>query len=484
MKGRSMKKTALFTAAVMMLSFTACDKKKTDTDTELPTEEVIGEVTAETAKTDDEPVFREFKQEDFKSIDVNVNTTEDAPPTDLHSADLSGISFGERYSPCKEEGVRENYGKYLEYKSALENNMNERYRPSFDEIKEEAEKMCAGPYEGDISYCVMVGDKFYITVNYDNYCRCHDSSLFELDPVTLEYEEVDTRTGLEYHGCYDGLCTENDKLYYYECYNTTHDGYSENGDEYKSTVYSFDPASRETTELLSLDEQIVSIFPMKSALEVHILEDVNEGNRHYSGLATRKYDYETGELLEKDDSVEEYSYESGRKFYCDGEPVEISGGYNGNVAAPLVIKTQYYSIATDLKQSSQVFAWKDRVSILNTEMVDYGKRDMSLYTYDLNTMECTRMVVNGYFNNAQKGKDGIFVTYQSSEGWMHFYYNIYYLMPQYGTLFKIDKTDDVFYVSSEEQQYYLTIERAESNGNSIEQQIGKPKTLYWFDTKE
>ena len=113
---------------------------------------------------------------------------------------------------------------------------------------------------------------------------------------------------------------------------------------------------------------------------------------------------------------------------------------------------------------------------------------MSLYTYDLATMERTRMVINGYTNgDMQKGKDGIFMTQQSSEGWMKQFWYIYYLMPEYGTIYKLDKTDEILNVVRGEQMYYLTLEKDDEGksgrgyGNYY---YGKPKTLYWFDAKE
>ena len=92
----------------------------------------------------------------------------------------------------------------------------------------------------------------------------------------------------------------------------------------------------------------------------------------------------------------------------------------------------------------------------------------------------------GLFDKGE-GKDGIFMTQQSSEGWMKQFWYIYYLMPEYGTIYKLDKTDEILNVVRGEQMYYLTLEKDDEGksgrgyGNYY---YGKPKTLYWFDAKE
>ena len=490
------KLTAVIMAALFTLPMFACDKKKSDSEP-LP-EEITEEVTAEATT---EPVYRELVNDDFHCLDLTVETSDEAPPTELHSSDLSGIDFGERLSPCKAEGVRENYGVYLDYYRALADGLTEsEYLSSLEEMMQEEADICEKTAEGQMDKCTMLGDKFYIAVTYDDHCSCHDSSLFVFDPVTLEYEELERHTGLDYHGCYTDLCAANDKLYYYDCYNTVTNNqtgdsveysYDEVSDSFVTNIYCFDPETRETSEILTLDERIVSMYPMKNGIMVGLRVDTTseDGRKHSQVLESRFYDYETGEELEQSDTVPIEDHAAGRGIYCDGEPVEITGGYNGNIAAPVTVKTQYYTIETDLTQWSHVFAWKERLCILNTEKVnDVGTREMSLYTYDLATMERTRMVINGYTNgDMQKGKDGIFMTQQSSEGWMKQFCYIYYLMPEYGTIYKLDKTDEILNVVRGEQMYYLTLEKDDEGksgrgyGNYY---YGKPKTLYWFDAKE
>ena len=70
------------------------------------------------------------------------------------------------------------------------------------------------------------GFRYYcFGVNYDDFDSLHDSALFRFDPVTLEYEEINSRSGLDIGGCYFGLTAIGDKLYFHDNHNKAFDSY-------------------------------------------------------------------------------------------------------------------------------------------------------------------------------------------------------------------------------------------------------------------
>ena len=130
---------------MLTLSVTACDKKKTDTE---PLPEEVTEETVEST----EPVYIEAADEDFVDIDFNISIIDDEPPVKMNVADLSGVDFGERLTPCKTESeYRDRYGYTARYDDP---EMQAEYERLY-------EVFCNTPSAGHIENVAFIDDKFY-----------------------------------------------------------------------------------------------------------------------------------------------------------------------------------------------------------------------------------------------------------------------------------------------------------------------------------
>ena len=79
-------------------------------------------------------------------------------------------------------------------------------------------------------------------------------------------------------------------------------------------------------------------------------------------------------------------------------PVEVTGGIDDESGEPITIKTQYYTLKTKYMNADNIFAWKDRVSIL----IDEGgiaSSENRLYTYEIASRERTKLKFDGFGGN-------------------------------------------------------------------------------------
>ena len=465
--------TALFLAGMLTLSVTACDKKKTDTE---PLPEEVTEETVEST----EPVYIEAADEDFVDIDFNISIIDDEPPVKMNVADLSGVDFGERLTPCKTESeYRDRYGYTARYDDP---EMQAEYERLY-------EVFCNTPSAGHIENVAFIDDKFYFAVNYDDFCSRHDSSLFSFDPKSGEYKELDRRSGMEYNGSYAGLISCGGRLFFYDRPERMHDDDPEN-----STVYVLDPKTAEISEFIKVD---YSIYWMEdTANGLYVSGSVANAETEENSWRFAYYDPETGLKL---DYSEEPKY---ARFWgkCDGVPVEVSGGIdwsNGEETdEPVTIKTQYYTIKTDFKRVENVLAWKDRLSVLVDERAASAGSEKRLYTYELNTMERTKMNLNGFGGNYVKAGEGFFALVESSDysAGMNGYYQsqvqIYYFMPKIGTAFRMEKVNAyrTGIVQAGDMMYIISSQKAQQEDPhysiGMYSNEGRADKLYWFETQE
>ncbi|MBQ1464781.1 MAG: hypothetical protein IIZ18_08230, partial [Ruminococcus sp.] len=160
-------------AAALML--TGCQETTTN-DSENITENDIGISEPVTEKA-----IRQLTDEDFKTITLNITSTDDPPPLQLHELDLSALDFGERLSPCKAEGEREkHFNIYVTGNPEMQKEIEDNYN-----------KLADTPYEGKVFRVLPTEDKLFIGVDYDDLCYgMHDWSIFSYDIASGELEEL------------------------------------------------------------------------------------------------------------------------------------------------------------------------------------------------------------------------------------------------------------------------------------------------------
>lgn len=472
------KLSALFLSAVLALSATGCELKKSDseppedvetvteteTDTDTPADSETESPDADGKKETSEPVFREYSEDDFSSIKLNINETDAAPPVDIKSVEPGKMSFGERMSPCKAEDVYQNYGSYL-YAGGDESVQN-----TDDTRYQRALEICSKPCSGNIVDIVYLDGYFYMSVNFDDYCSLHDSSLFRYDPETSKYEEVDTRTGLDYHGCYNALCGYCGKLYYTDL--------RVSQDE-PCNIYSYDVKTGETAEISHIDKNIAYLIPTENGL--YSESYVFDTERQDYSMEYDVIDYDTGNTIAVSEGL--FGREGDRmRFFCEGEPVRVTGGYDGFEYKPVTVTTKYYKISTDLEQYIDIFAWKDRLCILNSESIENGSAKPCLYTYDLKTMERTVIDFSEYNQGIRKKSgDGIFICSQDKYEWGKSEFTLFYLMPQYGTIFKIDSgIENPYDGQSADAPYIMSMEERYGE-DEFDDYYWVPKKIYWVN---
>ena len=143
----------------------------------------------------DEPVvqqqaeFREYKDEDFKTINVNLTKTDKEPPFKLHSLNISELDFGERMPPCKQGEYRD---KYKPFFGDELNDSDPGNREYMEQFSAGWEKSCTEPAKGEIQFWRQCGNDIYAAVSYDTYCTGgdHEVSIFRIDGLTGKATEI------------------------------------------------------------------------------------------------------------------------------------------------------------------------------------------------------------------------------------------------------------------------------------------------------
>ena len=432
-----MKKTAFTLAAALTLALCGCENK-TVTDSPAP------EQPTEPA----EPVFAEYTEEDFTPIKMNLNITDDPPPFEIHSADLSGLDFGERLSPCKAEDVREKYDP----SGIVEFDDPERQA----EYDAERERFYNTPSKGRIESIAYLNGKFYFSVNYDDLCYGHDSSIFSFDPETGEQKELVTRTGLEYDG-FRNFISAGGRLIFIEY-----------GDD-SFAVCNIDPDNGEISELFTLGSDVYWIFPSPNGILAHT------NNLNTDTTSILEYDIETGEVL-GGLTDEEINANYGL-LSCGGHPAAAKGGKDGE---PLSVKTAYYSLETEHKRCTGVYLWEDKASFTTDESVNNYSNESRLYTYDFERMERTEINFNGFSVGMTQARDG-FVDTVGSSSLSGSTSTAYYIAPQLGTAFRLAKSDSIWALESGGVCCFLASENKPIETSFMVSDNYIPEKIYWFE---
>lgn len=446
--------TAILSAAVLLAGACSCSDKP---DVSEPDGDVT---TAPVTETETEPPYAELTEADFAPVDIKCAVTDTEPPIEVNSADLSSIDFGARMSPCKAPDVRESY------KNSMMRRGNEE---RFDEA---VAKLVETPCKGAVTSATFGGGKFYLTVNYDDFCNLHDSSLYCYDVETGECKELAAHSGLEYNGYFSGLTFAHDKLYYIEELLTDSD------EGTKTALYCLDPESGDISELCTVDGYIHGLHEIENGLFMYRYIDFN------NGIDYLQYDIGTNELSPY--TFPEAEGEGPKDVVlCDGVPAEVTGGFDGEKYNPITVKTQYYTLSTEVTKYTKIFLWRDKVCIVANN--DYS-HDW-LYTYDLTRRERLKMKFDGYSNSVMiQTEEGIFMmvgTGSDEFGQYKSGYRLCLLTPVQGTVYRLALFENCLCGNIGDTVYYLTLTSTEEpfedyalvNRNTGN---GLPDKLYWF----
>lgn len=478
---------AVLAAAALLGTLCACEDKPADSET--VGDFTVPEVTeiAPGPEITTEPPFRELTEDDFEHVDMILDNTDAAPPLDIHEADLSGLDFGARLSPCKAEDVYENYveNTYVDGEWIAQYNAK-------------LEKCLSTPCRGMLEKAEFADGKCYMLVNYDDLCGAHDWSIFSYDIGTGDLKELVRHSGLDDAAKCFTLSYAHGRLYYDAVYNI-----DEDGKRYPSNIHSNGAGFSESGSSAAQGLKKMSVL---CSVDVESGEEVKEctvegvaillGSETEKGLVVQRFadddttyyqefNVSTKELGECDDSV--HTPVSGVRFYCDGVPAEVTGGYVDGKYENIVIKTQYYTIQTDLIKFDNAFLWKDRACIVSTEYVG----TQNLYTYDLTTGERLKMRCDGFsYSNTIQLEEGLLMVNATLDGFSNTLgERIEYVEPTLGMIFRMQSGTHFLFGNTDDAVYYIALSGEPDNyaGNygfysSPEQ--GVPDKLYWFKTKK
>lgn len=479
-----MKKTIAFFAAVTLLAGLCSCEDKPDVS------EPDGEVTTAVTEEATEPLYLELTEADFEPVDIRYEVIEGEPPAGLHSADLSGIDFGERLSPCKAPEVRDSYGNRSYIDDA---------DPEWVKSRDETlQKIADTPCKGFVDRSVLIGGTYYLAMNYDDLCGSHDSSLYAYDIASGECRELVTHTGLDYNGCFYCLIDSGGKPTYVD-YRTD----TENGGM-KSVVLSVDPDSGSEHEICETSGLVWGMKPSEKGLLLYKNEgtpvaDETEGYDLSQEVVNTvvEYDLEKGEFGAAE--VNKAGVPGVLSAECDGVPAEITGGFDGEKYSPITVKTQYYTISTDINYATSIFTWRDKLCIISIE----GVSGSWMYTYDITNRERLKMKFEGYGGaDIQQTNDGLLAFVRSndyggsadSNATRQHVIKLYYIIPTLAVEYRFGECDDYLQTdlstAADKPAYILTLKSLGNEFRASGIYVGYdptnrnvPDKLYWFDTE-
>lgn len=357
---------SVFTAA-LMLALCGCDSR--NTDSELPP---VEDITAETSEEPVEQEMRIYTDADFTDVTVNINNAGGIMPVEVKEYDVSNMIFGEKLSPCKKDGVREEM-----YKKKVEV-YGERYY-SEEYIQQELE-MYSGPEHGRVIAAALGMGVIYVAVSYDSYCPvyCHSYEIWT-------YRLSDGGMQLKYvYESADRTASVSDMRYvggtlYLEIYSCdTADVVGEN------TEHSLMRLNEETEELETVyDDEFYSILH-DSGERLMIVRD---NSQEVLDRTTLEYDPETQEWSERYRSVFA-PLSNGESFIYSEEREEGYYTYYDIVG-------ENFRINTETKGAPAAYIGNCIVCPVTTMNAMIGGKS-SLYVYDPDTMERYIMDIGSY----------------------------------------------------------------------------------------
>ncbi|MBO7395645.1 MAG: hypothetical protein J6U16_05960 [Ruminococcus sp.] len=403
---------ALILTGALLAGLCSCEDKPDNS-------EPVGDVTAPAVTTDSaEPQFLELTEADFTPVDIQSDIIEGMPSEEISCTDLSGLSFGERMSPCKAEAVID---EHMWWEELVDNDeMLKKY-------EEASAKILSEPCRGFVDKGIFIDDKLYIAVNYDDWCGEHDSALYCYDTETDECRELVTHTGLDYDQSFKGLIAVHGKpMYRIEVPDEENGGI-------KTSVRSIDPESGEEETVCEISGLIQYFYESEKGFGFYVDNGVD-------AMEIKEFDLSTKEIGEPLTAEQAESLDTSVTYYgavyCDGVPAEVTGGFDGEKYTSITVKTQYYTVQTDLNFYSKILLWKDKFCIASFEDIS-GKW---LYTYDIKSRERLKMKFDGFKNAEFLQTDKAFVTIVNSNdfsGSGEMQHKVYYIIPELGAEYRI-----------------------------------------------
>ncbi|HRU96714.1 MAG TPA: hypothetical protein P5092_04635 [Ruminococcus sp.] len=172
------------------------------TSTESSPEANSTTIESQASDSAEEPAeFIELAENSFSEVTINVTHTDNEPPFEIHSLDLSDLDFGTRETPCRTEKIRDPY-----WEASPDD-------PEYEEKCREYDEGHAGPDKPRLASYAFDGDTLYLSVLYDDYCyNSHCTVIYSVDAVTKQMTEITELKGTDRdYSVYNLFCVR-DKL--------------------------------------------------------------------------------------------------------------------------------------------------------------------------------------------------------------------------------------------------------------------------------
>lgn len=172
-----MKKILAMLTAMMTLGLVSCDSDKQENPNDTAISAPVEDISAE-------PEFMEYNPNDFAQINVAITKQSDEPVIPVNTYDLRKLADIKELSPCR---LPENREKLLDERKPAA--FNDWTTGNFDE--EGFNKFCDTPSEAFFRSFAVCGDKVAVYADYDEVCNYnHCYKIFEYDLKTEEIREL------------------------------------------------------------------------------------------------------------------------------------------------------------------------------------------------------------------------------------------------------------------------------------------------------
>lgn len=445
-------------AAALML--TGCQETTTN-DSENITENDIGISEPVTEKA-----IRQLTDEDFKTITLNITSTDDPPPLQLHELDLSTLDFGERLSPCKAEGEREkHFNIYVTGNPEMQKEIEDNYN-----------KLADTPYEGKVFRVLPTEDKLFIGVDYDDLCYgMHDWSIFSYDIASGELKELhefsDADTSNYNYDSQFMLCAGR-LLIGMSTFKLTKDAAGMEIHENDGTViYEINQETGELTELIRCQDHLNGSEIDGKIVLAHDEEipgtDPENPEREWVYSTLDPDTLEMEEILRTNDYIFGYTNNGMITVNHDNNDMTITGD-------DFALKLDKFGIYNNVIG--------DKVYILSNDQSIAYTNSYTLSIYDTKKMECTVSNMDGYGHNYQAAGNGILSALGG--GGANYKSPVFYIVPERATAYRIGRFNSPIINASTHgaafwdeyaepvEYYYGTVSTGVSRENR--------GMLYWF----
>ena len=424
-------------AALLVFSafLTGCSdskKKKKPSDDTGVNDTVVSETT--------EPEFREYSDDDFKRIDVELIYSDEQLPAEVSITDLSGLDLGERVPVCYKDGFVQEYFKSYEEWGAFD---------WHDFIDKSVKGYPDSVYEYNGSYFIEA--EYPVMYSMDS-----DFAVFRYDPESEETVEIYSWAAADANEHFDKNVVFSGGELFFTVWSSDNDSHS--------AVMRLDLDSREVSTMYEENNDFTSIWLYRDdSGEVAFFEFRQLDSEKTSEIYT--YDRDSGQFV--------------KAAASDGDRIMSLNTFDGvktelikrqGKRALEVRNERFYSFQTKISAGNVIYSDKDRLVLTD---------NVNLHTYDMNRMEHYVTKISDMGSEIVMCGGKIFIGNRSRD----FRMPVYCIIPELGLAFPV--TEEGIYMDLSAKDGGITFNSIkngeltyEHNGNTFEREVDYVDKIY------